>query len=42
MKYCIERCVPIHNSKLADFEKQWHVLVKHLIPVYMFTFYMLY
>lgn len=25
MKYCIERCVSIHNSKLADFEKQWHV-----------------
>ena len=25
MKYCIERCVSIHNCKLADFEKQWHV-----------------
>ena len=25
MKYCIERCVSIHNSKLPDFGKQWHV-----------------
>ena len=28
MKYCIERCVFMRNSKLADFDNQWLVLKK--------------